>query len=352
MNVGAVSATLFPPGLLRRVWAKLVLSLALGGLFAWLAARGGLPLIPPADAFLQVSWSGVGAYVSTLWLVHLIRATRWRFLIAPVRRLALSEVILLNWIGFFAIFALPLRLGELARPGLCKARHAISVSAGLGTVAVERVADGLVTSTCVAWALFVLPRQETSDPLARHLPSYGYASLLLFGCAFGALAMFLWQRELAVTLTRRTLGILSPRLAAFLAGKVAGVADGLRSLAEPRLAGGFLAETCVYWTVNALGVWLLGNACGLPMTFGHAVAIMGVLAIGILLPTGPGLFGNFQLAVSVTLKLYLAESVISDQGAAFVFLLYIAQASVMTLAGIVPLYIMKLRLRDLFAVRG
>ena len=31
-----------PPSLLRRILPKLVLSLALGGLFAWLAARGGV----------------------------------------------------------------------------------------------------------------------------------------------------------------------------------------------------------------------------------------------------------------------------------------------------------------------
>ena len=86
----------------------------------------------------------------------------------------------------------------------------------------------------------------------------------------------------------------SKRLGALLAEKVGNVADGLHSIGSPRLAAGFLGESLIYWTVNALGVWLLGVGVGLPMTFGHAVAVMGVLAIGILLPTGPGLFGNFQ----------------------------------------------------------
>ena len=100
-------------------------------------------------------------------------ASRWRFLIRPVKEIGLKEVIALNWIGFFAIFALPLRLGEVARPALTKLRHQISVSIGFGTVAVERVVDGLVTSLCVAWALFALPRRETDDVLAQALRSTG-----------------------------------------------------------------------------------------------------------------------------------------------------------------------------------
>lgn len=118
------------------------------------------------------------------------------------------------------------------------------------------------------------------------------------------------------------------------------------------MAAGFLGESLIYWTVNALGVWLLGVGVGLPMTFGHAVAVMGVLAIGILLPTGPGLFGNFQLAVGACLTLYFPEDMLATRGAVFVFLLYLLQSAVMIVAGVVPLYALKLRMRDLLTARG
>ena len=335
---------------LARLLPKLAISLALGALFAWLAARGGVPLVPDPAALQRVSGWAPPLYLLSLLLVHYFRASRWRFLIAPVRRLPLREVIVLNWIGFFAIFALPLRLGELARPAVSKLRHGIPISAGVGTIAVERVMDGLITSLCVAWALLVLPRVPTDDPVAKHLPTYGYAALLLFSAAFAALALFLWQRALAMRLTRMTLGLFLPSLADLLASKVGNVADGIRSISDPRLLLGFLFESALYWGCNALGVWLLGLGCGLPMTLGHAAAVMGVLAIGILLPTGPGLFGNFQLAVSAALRLYFAESLIGTQGAVFIFLLYVMQSSVMVLAGAVPLYALHMRLSDLVAL--
>ena len=329
---------------------KLIISLALGGLFAWLAERGGVPLVPSRQAFASVSTWAVPGYLAWLVRVHLLRASRWRFLIAPVQRVPFSEVLLLNWIGFFAIFALPLRLGELARPALTKLRHRIPISVGFGTVAAERVIDGLLTSVFVAFTLFALPRVATTDSVARHLPTYGYAALVLFSCAFIALGMFLWQRRLAVRLTQWGAGLVSPRLGNLLAEKVGNVADGLRSIGSLKLGLGFLTESLLYWGINALGVWWLGRGVGLPMSFGHAVAVMGVLAIGILLPTGPGLFGNFQLAVVACLKLFFPEAVVAQQGAVFVFLLYVLQSSVMIVFGIVPLYSLHLRFRDLLRI--
>lgn len=336
--------------LLGRILPKLVISAALGLLFAWLMARGGVPLWPSLEHLRAIRHWTVPVYLLSLLFVHYFRASRWRFLIAPVQRVPFKDVLLLNWIGFFAIFALPLRLGEFARPALTKLRHGIPISVGLGTVAVERVFDGLITSSCVAWALFALPRVQSRDPIAAHLPTYGYAALLVFTAAFAALGMFLWQRRLATQLTRFTLGMISRSWADTLAEKVGNVADGIRSIGDFKLALGFLTESALYWGCNALGVWLLGIGCGLPMSLGHAAAVMGVLAIGILLPTGPGLFGNFQLAVSAALRLYFAETLVGAQGSVFIFLLYAVQSTVMVLAGIVPLYALHLRLADLLTV--
>ena len=331
----------------RRLVPRLLVSLVLGALFAWVVAQGGVPLVPTADHFAEVRWAGVAAYVGILVLTHFCRASRWRFLIAPIKRIPLRDVVLLNWIGFFAIFAFPFRLGELARPVLTKIRHGVPVSAGMGTVAVERVVDGLVTSVCVAWALFALPTRPTDDEIARHLPTYGYLALGLFSGAFVALALFLWKRHWATALVEKVFGLVSPSLGRILAEKAASVAEGVRSLGHPALGSRFLVETVAYWSLNATGMWVLGLAVGIPMGAGHAVAVMGILAIGILLPAGPGLFGNFQLFVATALKLYFVEQVVTSEGAVYIFVMYSVQAVVITLLGVIPLYAMRIPLRAL-----
>lgn len=334
-----------------RVWPKFVVSIALGVLFAWIAERGGVPIVPKASSFRDVDWAQVALAALLLMVLTILRATRWRFLIAPVKEVALREVVLVNFVGFFAIFALPLRLGELVRPALSKLREGIPISAGLGTVAVERVLDGAITSSCVAWALWALPRLDPRDPIARAVPFYAGAVLSVFVCALIALGAFLWQRDRAVRLTERVFSYVSPALGSTLARKVDSVADGLRSIGEARLAFGFVVESLLYWGINACFMWVLGRACGLPMALGHATAVMGVLALGILLPSGPGLFGSFQVAVSAALKLYFPEPLVATNGSVFVFLLYLLNALLMIAIGVVPLLRIHVRLGDLIAPR-
>jgi len=130
------------------------------------------------------------------------------------------------------------------------------------------------------------------------------------------------------------------------------MADGIRSIAAPKLALGFLGETLLYWGTNACFMWVLGRASGIPdFQLGHAVAVMGVLALGILLPSGPGLFGNFQVSASAALKLYFPAALAGAQGAVFVFMLYVLNALMMVAIGVIPLMRMHLRLSDLISPR-
>ena len=338
-----------PNGVWRRMLPKLVLSLVLGAAFVWLAQRGGVPLVPRAESMAKVAWWAVPAYLATLVVTHFLRGSRWRFLIAPYQTVTIKESILLNWIGFFAIFALPLRLGELARPALSRIRIGTRLSVGLGTVAVERVLDGLVTSLCLVVALFAIPRRVPVDYLSRTLPYYGYLALAVFCAAMVAIGAFLWKRNLARRLTERVFGIVSPRIGKRLASTVDGIAEGVRSVKDPRLALPFVLETLGYWGTNAFGMWVLAQGCGLDLTFPHAVAVMGVLAIGILLPAGPGMFGSFQTFVAAGLRLYVADSVVGDRGAAYIFLLYVCQSLFITAAGLVPLLALKLSIRDILS---
>ena len=337
------------PSLARKMLPKLVISLLLGALFAWLVSRGGVPLVPSRHALSHLKWWAIPGYLSVLLFSTFFRASRWRFLIAPVKKVALPTVIGLNWIGFFAIFVLPLRIGEIARPALSKMREGIAVSAGFGTIAVERVVDGLVTGLCVVWAIFALPHLETHDKIARAVPYYGVLAVTVFAGAFIGLFLFLWQHAFAVRLVGWTFGLVSKKLAATVASKIDQVAAGIRSISDPKLAAGFLTETVIYWGSNAAGMWLLAWGVGLHMSFGQSVAVMGILAIGVLLPAGPGMFGTFQVAVSSALKLYFAESIVGSEGAAYVFLLYACQALFICVSGILPLYVMHISFGEIFS---
>jgi hypothetical protein len=75
------------------------------------------------------------------------------------------------------------------------------------------------------------------------------------------------------------------------------------------------------------------------MTFPEAMVVMGTLALGILLPAGPGYFGAFQLSVYAALALYHSPKDIIELGSMFVFLLYALQVGAQLVVGAVSLLV-------------
>lgn len=332
---------------LRRHGAKLALSLVLGAGIAWLVARGGLPLVPPASAFAHLRVWTVPVYVLSLAVVHWFRAARWRFLLRPVGEVPLRGVVSVSWLSFAIILLSPLRSGELARPLLVTRRGNVRLWEATGTIAAERVIDGLTLSLILFVALTLTPQLSPLPDRVGDLgvsltavPRAAYAVLAVFFAAFAAMALFYWRRALARRITHAVVGVVSERLAERLAGVVERVADGLRFLPSLKLTAPFLLETLAYWGVNALGVWLIAWGSGLDgMGFSHACVVMGLVGIGILVPSGPGYFGAFQLSAYMALALYFPETTLRGPVACFVFLLYVCQVGFHLVAAVLALVI-------------
>ncbi len=327
----------------RRLAIRLAFSLGIGAVFVWYMRRSGLDLAPSREAFAHVRWWTVPAYFLSYFAVHYFRAMRWEYLLRPIARIPTRRMLAIGFIGFFAILVLPLRMGEFVRPYLIREKGKITGSAAMGTIAAERVLDGLFVAGALALALIFVPRRPLEGVHigsldVAHVPRLGYLAAAGFGGALVVLAFFLWQRAFAEKLTAGIVGFVSPRLAKRVAQIIGGLADGLRSLPDPKLMIPFTFFSAVYWSINALTMWFLGWGCGLPMTPGQGFAVMGVLGIGILLPAAPGLFGAFQISVFAGLLMYFPrEMVVTGEGAAYVFIMYICQLAFHVLAGVIPL---------------
>ncbi|MBL8681414.1 MAG: flippase-like domain-containing protein [Myxococcales bacterium] len=338
----------------RSLLLRLAVSLGIGGLFLVFLRRSGLDLAPSASDFAHVKWWTVAAYFVLYTVVHYFRAIRWAHLLKPIAVVPTRRLIAISFVGFLAIMLLPLRMGEVVRPVLIREKGKISGSAALGTIAAERVLDGLYVALLLAIALTFVPRLPLDGVMlgtfaVANVPRLGYLLVLGFAGALATLAMFLWQRALAVKLTRSIIGLVSKSLAEKLESKVSDLADGLRAVPDPKLMLPFTIETLLYWGANALTMWLLGWGCGLPMSVGHAFSVMGVLAMGILLPSAPGLFGAFQFSVFAALLMYFPREIVVQQGAAYVFLMYVCQLAFHLVAGIVPIFTEKLSVMDALA---
>ena len=325
---------------LRRHSVKLALSVAVAAAFGWLLHAGAFSLIPSGEALKRVQWSHFGAYLLLFSGVHWLRAVRWRWLLAPLYPVALSKLLTASFIGFAAIVLLPMRAGELVRPVLIRKKGHISGWAAAGTIAAERIVDGLLLSCLLALGLLLstpldpLPDHIGQLPIsARVVPAAAYAALLLFAVAFAAMALFYFHKAWAERTTRRIIGLISPRLAAWFAAKVEKLVEGLSFLPRRRLSLGFLGETLAYWLLNATATWVLARGSGFTsFSFAEALVLMGVLGLGILVPNAPGFFGQFQFSIYAGFAIYYPEHVIHGAGAAFVFLTYVGQMAITGIA--------------------
>ncbi len=146
---------------------NLLLSLGMLSLCMWLVwpdAGVRTQLVAAFEALEFASFAPyLAVYVALLVVIQLTRALRWNYLLAPLGvRIPRAPLLAISSVGFMAILALPARLGEFVRPGLMRKRG-ISASAALGTVAVERIVDGLLVSLFVFFAFFSLRGPHSPD---------------------------------------------------------------------------------------------------------------------------------------------------------------------------------------------
>lgn len=333
-----------------RFWLNLGFSLAIAAAFvAWVHSQG-IALVP-TDSVVEVltrSWWGPVGFVLFLLVVHFLRAMRWLYLLRPLTKepLSLSHLMSIAFVGFMAIMIMPFRTGELVRPFLISTRGKVKMSTAFGTIAIERILDGLILSGILTACLLLIP--ESVD--APHWTEYvGLATLSLFVTATLVLIAMLWKGERAVSRLESLGSKVWPRLAEKIAGVLREFLSGLAALPDRRHLVPFIVMSLAYWGINGLGMWFLARACGLPLSLVGGYTIMTILGVGILIPTGPGQLGNFQASIALALELQgLSNEQIQGPGSALIFLMYLCILSVTAGAGALAILSGRVSLSSLF----
>ncbi|HEY8469049.1 MAG TPA: lysylphosphatidylglycerol synthase transmembrane domain-containing protein [Longimicrobiales bacterium] len=239
------------------------------------------------------------AAVTAATLVFLVRAWRWRPLLQPMLPDApLRPRFAATTIGFMTNNILPVRIGEFARAFALSRMQPIPVAASFGTVAVERLFDGLtiIVFLLIAMALPSFPGTVSMDGvemgglLRLFAAPFAAAGLLLLAMVVRPRwTVMLFERSLVRLLPRRLRRPVVDALEAFLAGLV--------SLRTPSLVLRTALWSVVLWLLNALSFWLAFLAFDIPVGFGGALFLQSLIAILVAVPSAPGFFGPYEFAV-------------------------------------------------------
>jgi uncharacterized protein (TIRG00374 family) len=285
-----------------RFWINVGVGLAMSGLFVWLAARGADWGLLKEEAARMEALPLVG-YVLIIGLSHTLRLWRWGLTVRPLAPVPWRRILGVGAVGMLAIFALPARLGEFARPLMIREGYNIGLGQAMATVVVERIIDGLVMSAMLFGTVLWLEEGQVPDAFLWS----GYAASTLFGgLSVGLLVSGLLFRRIAGPL-EALLGKASPALAERVVGMIGGFFGALRLLSSWRVALAYLGVTVVIWALSAGGLWVLFQAT--PGATGHlppvaASATLSMIVVGITLPSGPGTVGVFHWAVVFALGMF------------------------------------------------
>jgi uncharacterized protein (TIRG00374 family) len=303
-----------------KLFLKLFVSLVVGAVCVWFALQK-IDLGATRGVLRQLPLAAVMVYLVTLAATHFFRAWRWQHLLRPIGvSLAPGRLLAISSVGFMAILALPVRLGEFVRPYyVARAGHS-RMSAVLGTVAVERIVDGLV----IAILFFCCYLASPPGAYPAGLRAAAWISLLGFVglTVFLAFALSWPERTIRLVLTMTLIGRFAPGLAQRLADKLRALIKGFGVLHAPADLITFLLQTLLYWGSNGLGMWLLARAMHLDISPAAAYATMAFTGVLISLPNSPGLVGQFHAGVLAGLAAYLPDATVRSHGGAYAIALH------------------------------
>ncbi len=286
---------------MRRHWGKTSFGLAVTALALWWALRG---------ESLGEIWENIrhgdpgllAAAVLVATVGYLIRAMRWKVLLAPMKaNTTLRSRFASVSIGFMANNLLPARVGEFARAYALSRMEPISAGAAFGSLVVERFMDGLVLLL-----LLIVPVLTPGFPATGALSDGLGAAVLRGGLAAVAavlgvlLVMAIWPRAF-VRSAERVAARLPRPLARPVVGALEALLDSIAVLRSPRLLSLGLAWTVFFWLFHGISFWLGMRAFGIDTGLVSAWFTEAVVGFGVAIPSAPGFFGTFHASAEFAL---------------------------------------------------
>jgi len=231
---------------------------------------------------------------------YLLRALRWRTLLAPITETSVKELFATTTVGYAAVFFVG-RIGEIVRPMWLPMRDKrVRPSAALITLGVERIFD-LASLICffsfnLIW--FTPPAGRENEFVLVKL----IGNLMLVGVAVGFVILYFYQRFAAhfigwfERISDRK--FIPKKIQRIFLSLLKQLAKSLQVLKDWREVAAVVSWTILLWSSIAVPTWLVLLAFDLPLSFSDSLFVMGFAAIGSIVPTPGGAAGAFHLATA------------------------------------------------------
>jgi len=304
---------------------RLLLGLAISAFFAW-ATLTRVDLAEVGAALQRVNLAGLVIVVGFVGIELGLRAYRWRVLLRPLADVPLRRTAAYLAIGYFANTMLPARLGDVARALLAGRAFQIARLAVLGTIVVERLADGLFILAVVVLLGIVIAGGADLASTAIVLSLVAIVGLI-------ALAVVLvWIRRPGEGLRGRLRDLLDRVLV------------GLTALRSPTALSLAIVLTIAAFAMSVASFATVVASAGVDLSFGQAALVMGGLALSTSIPAAPGSLGTYEF---VGLTILTTIGVDADVALAIVVVIHITATLPLALAGLAAAWQLHFRVSEI-----
>jgi glycosyltransferase 2 family protein len=298
----------------KKTTASLLLSIVISALALYLA-------------FINVPLSDLAAYLATIntaWIIPAVlvvlfsfalRALRWQIILASTQKISFWSAYHPMMIGFMINCILPGRIGEVARPVILKKKEGVPFTAGLATVATERVFDAGFLIAFFAVVLSVVDIDPTiSIPFGQYTLNRG--TLMTIGTGLFQLCLVGIAGILVISIdaTRNLLIAFIERSPAFFfflkkqhreiikqtvcrqtINIINNFSDGFAMVKSPLKLAACTGLSATIWVLSAVAYYLMLLGCpGINLSFVELSAVMIIICFFIALPSVPGFWGIWE----------------------------------------------------------
>jgi len=255
------------------------------------------------------------------------RAFRWRYMLAPIKRVEFSKLLAATWIGFMANNVLPLRLGEFVRAySLSSQDREITKSASLATIFVERMVFDLVALLLIFGAVLYVSHLSLDQSMKFGL------NIAIAIALFGILVVLVLalKPNQAGRLLARYLFFAPVTVREFIKNVVLKFSRGLEFLSNPRSVALVAAQTILIWLFMGFSNIFVFWAFGFKLSLDASYVVLVVVSISILVPSSPGFVGVYHVGAVWSLMAY---GVSKEDALSCALVLHAVQYIVVTVMG-------------------
>ncbi len=297
----------------RRVWFGFAISLIFLGLFFFRTDFGEI-WNSFKEANYAIAFASLPVYFAGIW----VRTIRWQYLLRPVAKVSTARLYPVVIVGLMANNLIPARAGELVRAYLLGERERVSKAAALGTIAVDRLFDGI---TLVPMLLIVVAftggGEQFSLPAVDwtiNLVQLAVVMTVLFGGALAVLFLLAFSEASRRKADELITQLTPARFRPSVEGLAHSFFEGLQALRSPTDMSVAWVMSLVSWLLEATMYYIVGLAFEIDIGFQHYLLATAAANLAIAVLASQGGIGPFEL---VTKQVFIAAGVATGAAEAY-----------------------------------